>query len=294
MRQLVLEAPPLVDVLHLFVDLDRFKLVNAVWQRAVGIRLNDGSDTTAETLLRDADSALYTAKQHGRERFEFFDPSTRLRPSALATEKELRQALRESQLQVHYQPTIDLEHSHITGFEALVRWMHPDRGLIPPDDFIPAAEESGLIVPIGEWVLRTGCSQLAAWQQAGVLPRDVRVAVNVSGRQLSLPELPEIVSRALAEAQLDPSLLCLEITESAVIHDPALALANLSTIKQGGVLIALDDFGIGFSGGMVSRRVPDRKPASADHRSARLPDDRRAVGVLTHDRIADRTGPGAA
>ncbi len=223
---------------------------------SVGIRVSDASTSTAEILLRDADSALYSAKQHGRARFEVFDPAARSGQSALATESDLRHALRDEQLRIHYQPTVDLTGRHITGLEALVRWMHPERGLVAPGEFIPAAEASGLIVPIGGWVLRMACAQLASWQRSGVLPADIRVAVNVSGRQLSLPELPQIVTEALADAELDPTLLCLEITESAVIHDPQLALANLDAIKASGVQIALDDFGVGFSSLSHIRDLP--------------------------------------
>ena len=223
---------------------------------SVGIRLSDASHTTAEVLLRDADMALYAAKQHGRERFEVFDPKVPLKPNALATEQQLREALRDGQFQLHYQPTIDLRDGRITGLEALIRWMHPDRGLVPPGEFIPVAEESGLIVPIGEWVLRTACSQLASWHRSGVLPRDVGVAVNVSGRQLSLAELPELVAEALAYPRLDPSCLCLEITESAVIHDREVALTNLTAIKESGARVALDDFGIGFSSLSQIRDLP--------------------------------------
>ncbi len=223
---------------------------------SVGIRLSDNQGSAAELVLQDADSALYNAKQQGRARFELFDPAVRLKPSAFATENELRRALRDEQLCIHYQPTIDLRENCITGLEALVRWVHPIRGLVPPNEFIPAAEASGLIVPIGEWVLRTACVQLATWQQSGMLPNDVRVAVNVSRRQLSLPELPKIVEEALAGARLDPACLCLEITESAVINDSKVARSNLDSIKSGRVQIALDDFGVGFSSLSQIRELP--------------------------------------
>jgi EAL domain-containing protein (putative c-di-GMP-specific phosphodiesterase class I) len=164
--------------------------------------------------------------------------------------------LRNDELCLHYQPEVDLTDKRIVAVEALVRWRHPERGLVPPAEFIPAAEESGLIVPIGEWVLRTACSQLATWRSAGTVDDHVRVAVNVSARQLSHPDLPQTVASALGEAGLDPRALCLEITESAVIHDTEIALANLRAIKDQGVLIALDDFGVGFSSLSQIRDLP--------------------------------------
>ena len=224
---------------------------------SVGIRVNDLASATPDTLLRDADIALYAAKEHGRARFEVFDSEARMRGiDLLATEQALRLALRHGELCLHYQPEVDLTTRRIVAVEALVRWQHPERGLVPPGEFIPVAEESGLIVPMGEWVLREACSQLAAWRSAGTVQRDVRVAVNVSARQLSHPELPQSVAAALACAELDPAALCLEITESAVIEDTEVALANLDAIKQQGVFIALDDFGVGFSSLSQIRDLP--------------------------------------
>jgi diguanylate cyclase (GGDEF)-like protein/PAS domain S-box-containing protein len=224
---------------------------------SVGIRISEPTSTSGDLLLRDADIALYSAKKNGRARYEVFDPEARASSvDLLATEQALRIALRHNELCVHYQPTVELESGRITGFEALMRWRHPERGLIPPGDFIPAAEESGLIVAMGEWVLREACSQLACWRREGMVEPDVRVAVNVSGRQLSLPELPQTVADALASAELDPACLCLEITETAIIHNPEIALANLHAIKEKGVFLALDDFGVGFSSLSQIRDLP--------------------------------------
>jgi diguanylate cyclase (GGDEF)-like protein/PAS domain S-box-containing protein len=224
---------------------------------SVGIRVNDPAPASPDLLLRDADIALYAAKEHGRARYEIFDPVGRAgEVDMLATEQALRLALRHDELRVHYQPTVELETGRITGLEALVRWQHPERGLVPPGDFIPAAEESGLIVPIGEWVLREACSQLEKWRRDGTVERDVGVAVNVSARQLSRTELPQTVADALAWAELDPTCLCLEITETAIISNAAIALANLHAIKQQGVSIALDDFGVGFSSLSQIRDLP--------------------------------------
>jgi diguanylate cyclase (GGDEF)-like protein/PAS domain S-box-containing protein len=224
---------------------------------SVGIRISDPSAATPDLMLRDADIALYAAKENGRGRYEIFDPEARSGDvDLLATEQALRLALRNNELCVHYQPTVELETERIIGFEALMRWRHPERGLIPPGDFIPAAEESGLIVPMGKWVLVEACSQLERWRREGVVEDHVRVAVNVSGRQLSRPELPQTVADALATAELDPARLCIEITETAIIHNPEIALANLHAIKRQGVLIALDDFGVGFSSLSQIRDLP--------------------------------------
>lgn len=224
---------------------------------SIGIRVNDLASADADSLLRDADIALYTAKEHGGARLEIFDADApHLTTSVLATEQALRLALRHGELCLHYQPEIDLTTKRVIGVEALVRWQHPQRGLVPPAEFIPAAEESGLIVPIGEWVLRQACAQLAAWRRDGTVRDEVRVAVNVSARQLSHPDLPRAVAAALSTAQLEPDALCLEITESALIRDPQLALTNLRAIKQQGVLIALDDFGVGFSSLSQIRDLP--------------------------------------
>jgi len=191
---------------------------------------------------------MYLAKERGRSRFELFDSKVRARfIHRLGTEQELRLALRRGELLLHYQPSFELAGGQVVGVEALVRWQHPERGLVAPAEFIPAAEESGLIVPIGEWVLQEACAQLATWRRSGSVSPEFRMSVNVSARQLSRPELPHTVAGALAAAGLEPSALCLEITESAVLDDAATALANLRALSQYGVLIALDDFGVGAS-----------------------------------------------
>jgi diguanylate cyclase (GGDEF)-like protein/PAS domain S-box-containing protein len=225
---------------------------------SVGIGITDFEEADPNVLLQEADIALYSAKGHGRARIEIFDHSERRMRGVdlLATEQALRLALRRRELCLHYQPEIDLLTRRITAVEALVRWQHPERGLLAPAEFIPVAEESGLIVPMGEWVLREACTQLAAWRKAGTVDSDVRVAVNVSPRQLSQPELPQSVTEALAAAELDPAALCLEVTESVIIEEADVALANLRALKQLGVYIALDDFGVGFSSLSQIRDLP--------------------------------------
>jgi EAL domain-containing protein (putative c-di-GMP-specific phosphodiesterase class I) len=174
----------------------------------------------------------------------------------LTIEHALRVAMDRDQLVLHYQPEVDIETQRIVAVEALIRWQHPERGLIPPADFIPVAEESDLIVTLGEWVLREACHQLAEWRAAGTADPSLRVAVNVSARQLSSPKLPQAVAGALEAAELDPTALCLEITESSALHDTPLVRANLRAIKELGVSLALDDFGVGFSSLSQIRALP--------------------------------------
>ncbi len=224
---------------------------------SVGIRVTDVAEVSPDVLLRDADVALYTAKQLGGARYHAFDAASR--PGSvdrLATEHGLRQAIGEGQLRLHYQPEIELATGRLVAVEALVRWEHPDGGLIPPGDFIPVAEESGLIVDMGNWVLNEACRQLASWREQGLVDGTFRVAVNVSGRQLSDPGLPQAVVQALDAAGLPPARLCLEITESALVQDTDIALSNLEAIKLLGVVVALDDFGVGFSSLSRIRELP--------------------------------------
>ncbi len=224
---------------------------------SVGVSLSDPLAADPDALLREADRAMYVAKQHGRGRIELFDPgATPARVNWLATESALRHALRDGQLRLHYQPVVNLTSGRVIGLEALIRWDHPQRGVVAPGEFIPIAEETGLIVEMGEWVLREACTQLAGWHRDGALDADVSVAVNVSARQLSHPQFPGAVGSALGLAKLDAGALCLEITDSSMINDPEVALANLHSLKQMGVSIALDDFGIGFSSFGQFRRLP--------------------------------------
>jgi len=212
---------------------------------AVGIALAIDHEATPETLLRDADVAMYRAKERGHGRIEVFDEALRARiVERLDLENGLRRAIARGELRVFYQPEISLSDDHIVGVEALVRWEHPERGLLEPAAFVGIAEETGMIVEIGEWVLSEACRQVAAWRAAGA---DIHVAVNVSARQLAQPDIVEVVQQALDASGLPAEALRLEITESAVMRDPEAALGTLNLVKALGVKVAIDDFGVGFS-----------------------------------------------
>jgi diguanylate cyclase (GGDEF)-like protein/PAS domain S-box-containing protein len=223
---------------------------------SIGIALGRDRAMSAGALLRDADAAMYGAKERGRSRYAIFDGAMRLRGAErLETETSLRRAIERGELRVHYQPEVDLATGRAVGVEALVRWAHPERGLVAPGEFIPVAEDTGLIVPIGEWVLREACRQAHEWQgKFGDEP--LRMAVNLSGRQLADANLHDAVAAALADADLPPDLLCLEITESAVTEDPTRARVTLRAVKRLGVRLAIDDFGVGFSSLSQIRQLP--------------------------------------
>jgi diguanylate cyclase (GGDEF)-like protein len=212
---------------------------------SVGVALAIDSDATPETLLRDADVAMYRAKERGPGRVEVFDEALRARiMERLDLENGLRRAVQRGELRVYYQPEVSFSEDRVVAVEALVRWEHPERGLLEPAQFVQIAEETGLIVEIGEWVLNEACRQVAEWRAASA---DLAVAVNVSSRQLMQPDVVEVVQNALTSSGLPPDALILEIAESAVMRDPETALATLTLVKDLGVKIAIDDFGVGFS-----------------------------------------------
>jgi len=218
---------------------------------SLGIAIARGADDRAADLIRDADAAMYRAKERGKGRYEIFDEAMRADAVArLETESALRRALERGELRLHYQPSVDLASGAITGFEALIRWEHPTRGLLGPGAFLPLAEETGLIVGIGEWVLHEACTEAARWS------RPLMLSVNLSARQLAQPDLVATVRRALAETRIDPATLCLEITESAVMESGAATTAQLRALKSLGVQLAIDDFGTGFSSLAHLRRFP--------------------------------------
>lgn len=205
---------------------------------------DDGQD--AETLVKHADAALYQAKADGRNNYRMFSPLMNSKASEwLELENSLHQALDREEFVLHYQPIVDTTTGKIVQMEALIRWQHPELGLLFPNQFIELAEENGLIVPIGEWVLKTACAQNQAWRKAGLLP--IKVAVNLSARQFQQIELAEIVAAILQSAQLDPASLELEITENLAMQDLAITRSLLQELHQLGVSLALDDFGMGYS-----------------------------------------------
>jgi diguanylate cyclase (GGDEF)-like protein len=213
---------------------------------SIGISLSTLDGTNADTLLKNADAAMFHAKDSGRNSFQFYSQSmNELSLAKLSVENDLRKAIGKGEFRLHYQPKVDSRTRAITGAEALIRWQHPTRGLLPPREFIPIAEETGLIRPIGEWVLRSVCQQIVAWQKAGL--DAVPVAVNLSGIQFMHQHLQQLVSQILRETSLDPSFLELEITESMIMHDEELADAALRDLRKLGCKISIDDFGTGYS-----------------------------------------------
>ena len=210
----------------------------------IGIYPRDGEDV--DTLLRHADLAMYFAKRAHAGSYEYFSSAmTDVASKRFALEAELRHALERNELSLQYQPQFDVLSGGISGMEALLRWTNKELGSVPPVEFIPIAEETGLILGIGEWVLRTACIQAAAWRAAGLPP--VRIAVNVSGKQFTLREFPAIVKSIIEETGVDPAMLELEITESVVMRDEEASERTFTQLKQLGVSLAIDDFGVGYS-----------------------------------------------
>ena len=222
---------------------------------SAGISLHPQDGTDVETLLKNADAAMYRAKENGRNNFQFYMAEMNtLVNERLTLEASLRGALERNELLLHYQPKLDLKTGRIVGVEALVRWQHPEWGLIYPDRFIPLAEETGLIVQIGEWVLRTACAQNRAWQDAGLSP--VVMSVNLSPRQFRQDALFKSVARILSETGLRPEHLEMEITESMVMHNAEASIAILKGLKEIGVHLSVDDFGTGYSSLAYLKNLP--------------------------------------
>ena len=222
---------------------------------SIGITLfpTDGDD--AETLLTNADIAMYQAKELGKNNFQFFTPAMNTRiQNRLALENDLRHGLERGEFVVYYQPQLNISTGQIVGVEALVRWQHPERGLVLPMEFIPVAEETGLIVPLGEWVLHAACAQIRSWQEAGLPP--LRVAVNLSAREFQQGNMIETVAGVLEETGLAPKFLQLEITEGISIQDVDFTIKVLGELKEMGVQIAIDDFGTGYSALSYLSRFP--------------------------------------
>jgi diguanylate cyclase (GGDEF)-like protein/PAS domain S-box-containing protein len=224
---------------------------------SLGIAIAEGEDTAPASLIRDADSAMYQAKGRGRARFEVFDRAMRTRTvERLSVENDLRRALEREELRVVYQPIVSLRDLSIVSVEALLRWEHPVRGLVSPAEFIPVAEESGLIEPIGRWVLNAACAQASLWHDARPDSRPVGICVNLSARQLTQHDLQAAVVNALELTGIEPSGLCMEITESVLLENPESVSDTITRVARLGVRFVLDDFGTGYSSLAYLTRLP--------------------------------------
>ncbi len=222
---------------------------------SIGIALYPVHGLTVETLLKNAGAALFEARECGGNGYRFYSADLNVRSlKRFALENRLGRGLQRREFTLHYQPQVNAATWRITGAEALIRWDHPDLGSIPPADFIPFAEKNGLIVPIGEWVLRAACLQLRKWHTSG-FPK-LTLAINVSARQFQEPASTEMIVRILEETRLDPSCLELEITESLLMANAEHVIRSLGKLKDIGVKLAIDDFGTGFSSLEYLRRLP--------------------------------------
>ncbi|HXA48549.1 MAG TPA: EAL domain-containing protein, partial [Burkholderiaceae bacterium] len=223
---------------------------------SIGISIFPKDGIDSQTLIKNADTAMYRAKDAGRNNFQFYAHAMNARAlDRLKLEGGLRNALLRDEFTLHYQPQMDIASGAVVGVEALLRWHPPGKDMIYPIDFIPIAEETGLIVAIGEWVLRTACAQHAAWEKAAIFPH-IRMSVNLSARQFKQQDIVKMVARALQETGCDPTCLELEITESIVMENPEVAAATLQRLSDMGVYLSIDDFGTGYSSLTYLKRFP--------------------------------------
>jgi diguanylate cyclase (GGDEF)-like protein len=245
-------ARKVLESLHTPVQVGELELHTSA---SLGIAFYPDDGTSIETLYAHADAAMYCSKQRGGASVECFTPTMNLATEdRVRFEADLHRALKLEQFELHYQPKYDGATQRIHSVEALIRWRHPERGIVPPDQFIPLAEESGLIVPIGEWVLREACRQQRVWQNQG-LPR-LRVAVNISALQFRRLDLVDTVARALNDAGIEARYLEIELTETAVMSDPEESVGILERLSRMGVIVSVDDFGTGYSSMSYLRRFP--------------------------------------
>jgi diguanylate cyclase (GGDEF)-like protein/PAS domain S-box-containing protein len=247
---------------------------------SLGISLFPKDADSAEGLIKKADIAMYKVKREGRQGFRFFtEHLTALAFERTLMDADLRTALEQNQLVLFYQPQLHLRSGQIKGIEALIRWQHPVKGLLLPDRFIAVAEETGIITLIGEWVLREACSQLRAWQDAGLLP-DISISVNLSGRQLEQPTFLDTVRSILEKTGLDPGALCLELTESVVMANPQRAERSLCDLRGLGIALSLDDFGTGYSSLSHLKRLPLTELKIDRSFVTHLPEDATSVAIV--------------
>lgn len=281
---------------------------------SIGIAMSSSGDTPEE-LLRNSDTAMYYAKAHGRSRFEVFDQGMRERAVArMEIESDLKKAIEAHEFVLFYQPMVSMADERITGFEALVRWNHPKRGLLYPSEFISIAEETGSIIPLGRWVLREACRQMAAWHKSMIRDPALTISVNISFKQLAEQGLADDVEHILSETGLDPATLRLEMTESSIMENAQMAVATMRRFKKLNIGLEIDDFGTGYSSLSYLRQLPfstvkiDRsfvkELGTADDTSAivrtilqlarSLSMDVVAEGVETKDQLARLTAMGCA
>jgi EAL domain-containing protein (putative c-di-GMP-specific phosphodiesterase class I) len=210
---------------------------------------------TIDELLKNAEIATFHAKGRGRNNVQLYNPAFgETARKRIELETNLRRALEREDFILHYQPQIDVATGAIAGVEALLRWLNNDGRLVPPSEFIPILEESGLIIPVGEWVLKSACTQYVAWRQQGMAP--ISLSVNISAPQFKSGELPDTVVRILGETGMDPSCLCIELTESIVMDDIEETICTLGTLRELGISLSIDDFGIGYSSLNYLRMMP--------------------------------------
>jgi diguanylate cyclase (GGDEF)-like protein len=222
---------------------------------SIGIAISPADGEDVDTLLKNADTAMNRAKEVGRNNYQFFaDEMSSVSITRLGLENDLRKALMRNELILHYQPQYGMEDDQISGVEALLRWNHPDRGLVAPGEFIPMAEETGMIVPIGKWVIHTACEQDRIWRMAGLPP--MRMAVNLSAKQFQQQDLPDVVEEILVKTGMDPAFLELEITESVLMQSLEQTIDQLLRLMSLGVKISIDDFGTGYSSLNYLKRFP--------------------------------------
>ncbi|MBF2064710.1 MAG: EAL domain-containing protein [Calothrix sp. C42_A2020_038] len=238
-------AESVLQKLSLAFQLSRYEVfMNA----SIGISWGNNNYEKAEYLLRDADTAMYRAKSLGRARYHVFDPDMHFKAiQILELENDLRRAVERQEFVIYYQPIISLATGKIAGFEALVRWQHPTRGLIPPTEFIPTAEEIGLIYPINIWILRNACQQLKIWQEYSAFSQDISININLSARLFSYPELASIIDNIVSETQVNSCNIDLEITESVIMENNDIVRGILQQLKERNFKLVIDDFGTGYS-----------------------------------------------